>query len=143
MTTSSRAAELDHRRRHALGAAGPPREEYKGVAEFFTYLLEPEVQADWHQFTGYLPITNAAYELGKSQGYYEKNPGSDVAIKQITRSTPTENSKGLRFGNYVQIRDVIDKEFEAMLAGSKTAQQALDAVVPRGNEILREFESAN
>src|SRR5690606_25952742 len=122
---------------------GHSPEVYKGVAKFFTYLSSPEVQADWHQFTGYLPITNAAYELGQSQGYYAANPGSDIAINQITRGTPTANSKGLRFGNLTQARDAIDAEFEAMLAGQKTAQQALDAAVERGNQILRDFEAAN
>jgi sn-glycerol 3-phosphate transport system substrate-binding protein len=116
---------------------------YKGVAKFFTYLSQPEVQADWHQFSGYLPITNAAYELGQKQGYYAKNPGSDVAIKQITRGTPTANSKGIRFGNLSQARDVIDSEFEALLAGKKTAKEALDSAVERGNKILRDFEAAN
>ncbi len=122
---------------------GHTPEEYKGVADFFSYLSSPETQAGWHQFTGYLPITTAAYELGQSQGYYEANPGSDVAIKQITLNPPTANSKGLRFGNYVQIRDVIDQEFQELLGGSKDAQGALDAVVQRGNELIREFESAN
>ena len=116
---------------------------YKGVAQFFTYLSQPEVQAAWHQFTGYLPITNAAYELGQEQGYYEANPGSDIAINQITRGTPTANSKGVRFGNLTQARTVVDEEFEAMLAGTKTAQEALDAAVERGNQILRDFEAAN
>ena len=122
---------------------GVPEEQYKGVAKFFSYLSSAEVQADWHQFSGYLPITQAAYDLGKSQGFYEKNPGADVGIKEITLNPPTENSKGLRFGNYVQVRDVIDQEFQELLAGSKTPQEALDAVVSRGNELLREFESAN
>ena len=90
-----------------------------------------------------MPITQAAYDLGQQQGYYEKTPGSDVAIKQITLNPPTENSKGLRFGNYVQIRDVIDQEYQELLAGNKTAQEALDAVVSRGNELLREFQSSN
>lgn len=122
---------------------GASEAEYKGVADFFTFLSSPEVQADWHQFTGYLPITQAAYDLGKSQGYYEANPGSDVAIQQITLNAPTANSKGLRFGNYVQIRQVIDEEFQALLAGDKTAQQALDDLVSRGNQLLRDFEAAN
>ena len=116
---------------------------YEGVAQFFTYLSSPEVQAEWHQATGYLPITNAAYELGQEQGYYEANPGSDVAIKQMTLNAPTENSKGLRFGNYVQIRDVIDQEFQALLTGDKSAQQALDDLVSRGNQMLRDFQAAN
>ena len=122
---------------------GADEAQYKGVADFFTYLSSAEVQADWHQFTGYLPITQAAYELGQSQGYYEANPGSDVAIKQMTLNPPTENSKGLRFGNYVQIRDVIDQEFQALLSGEKGAQQALDDLVARGNQLLRDFEAAN
>jgi sn-glycerol 3-phosphate transport system substrate-binding protein len=122
---------------------GQSEEEYKGVADFFSYLSSPEVQADWHQFTGYLPITQAAYELGQQQGFYEETPGSDVAIKQITLNAPTENSKGLRFGNYVQIRHIIDEEFQQLLSGGKTAQEALDAVVERGNALLRDFEAAN
>ncbi|HZY67029.1 MAG TPA: sn-glycerol-3-phosphate ABC transporter substrate-binding protein UgpB, partial [Devosia sp.] len=105
---------------------GHSPEIYKGVATFFTYLQQADVQADWHQFTGYLPITNAAYDLGQEQGYYEQNPGADIAIEQITRGTPTANSKGVRFGNLTQVRDVIDNEFEALLAGGKTAQEALD-----------------
>jgi sn-glycerol 3-phosphate transport system substrate-binding protein len=122
---------------------GRPTEEYAGVAKFFDYLSQPEVQASWHQDTGYLPITNAAYELGQEQGYYEANPGSDVSIKQLTRTEPNENTKGLRFGNYTQIRAIIDEEFQAVLSGSKTGQEALDSLVQRGNDLLREFEAAN
>ena len=122
---------------------GHTDEEYKGVADFFKFLSSPEVQADWHQFSGYLPITQAAYELSREQGYYEQNPGSDIAIKQITLNPPTENSKGLRFGSFVQVRDIVDEEFQNLLNGSKTAQQALDAAVERGNELLREFRANN
>ncbi|MDE3027184.1 MAG: sn-glycerol-3-phosphate ABC transporter substrate-binding protein UgpB [Paracoccaceae bacterium] len=122
---------------------GHPKEEYKGVANFLTYLSSPAVQADWHQFSGYLPITQAAYDLGIKQGYYAKNPGTDVGIKEITLNPPTANSKGLRFGNYVQVRDIIDQEFQKLLAGSETAQQALDNVDSRGNELIGQFEAAN
>lgn len=123
--------------------AGHKSDEYKGIAKFFTYMSKPEVQAKWHQETGYLPITGAAYELSKQQGFYEKNPGTDVSIKQMNLKPPTENSKGLRFGNFVQIRDVIEDEMEAVFAGTKTAQAALDEAVARGNELLRKFEAAN
>ena len=122
---------------------GKSTEEYAGAAKFFTYLSQPEVQAAWHQFTGYLPITNEAFELGQSQNYYAENPGSDVAINQITRGTPTANSKGVRFGNFTQVRNVVDEEFQALLSGSKTAQEALDSAVSRGNQLLRDFEASN
>ncbi|MCS6878028.1 MAG: sn-glycerol-3-phosphate ABC transporter substrate-binding protein UgpB [Geminicoccaceae bacterium] len=121
---------------------GHKPEEYKGVAKFFTFLSSPEVQARWHQETGYLPITPAAYELTKKQGFYEKNPGTETAILQITNKPPTANSKGLRFGNFVQIRDIIEEELEAVFQGKKSAQDALDAAARRGNELLRQFEKA-
>jgi len=120
---------------------GKDEDVYRGVANFFTYLSSPEVQADWSQFSGYLPITQAAYDLSKEQGFYEANPGTELSIQQITLNEPTENSKGLRFGNYVQVRDIIDEEFQALLAGDKEAQAALDAVVERGNAMLRDFEA--
>lgn len=117
--------------------------EYEAVAAFFEYLSLSEVQADWHQKTGYLPITQAAYDLSEAQGYYRNNPGSDTSIFQMTLNEPTENSKGLRFGSFVQIRDIISEEMEAVMLGAKTGQQAADAAVRRGNVLLREFEAAN
>ena len=121
---------------------GHDAEEYKGLAKFMTYLSSADVQAWWHQETGYVPITMAAYDLSKSQGFYDSNPGTDTAIKQLSLNTPTPNSRGLRFGNFVQIRDVINEEMEALWAGDKTAAQALDAAVDRGNVLLRKFERA-
>ena len=122
---------------------GLPKESYKGVGQFFNYLSQPDVQAKWHQETGYLPVTLASYELSKTQGYYTKNPGTDVSIKQMTLNPPTANSKGLRFGNFVQIRDVIEEELEGVWSGKKSAKEALDTAVTRGNELLRRFEAAN
>ena len=123
--------------------AGHKPAEYKGVAAFFNYLSSPEVQADWHQFTGYLPITTAAYELTQKQGFYKENPFMETALKQMTLNVPTENSKGLRFGNYVQVRDINYGELEAIFAGKKTAKQGLDDAVEEGNKLLRKFEKAN
>jgi len=123
--------------------SGKPKAEYKGVAKFFSYLSSPEVQAKWHQETGYVPITTAAYELTKKQGFYEKFPGRDVAVQQLGLHKPTPNSKGLRIGNFVQIRDVMDEELEAVWAGQKTAKQALDSAVERGNKLLADFARAN
>lgn len=117
--------------------------EYKGVAKFFSFLAIPEVQAAWHQQTGYVPITTSAYELSQQQGFYQKNPGRDVGVKQLMLNPPTENSKGLRIGNFVQIRDIVDEELEAVWTGKKTAKQALDDANTRGNELLRRFEQAN
>lgn len=122
---------------------GRPAAEYKGAAKFFTYLSLPDVQAKWHQDTGYLPITLAAAELTQKQGFYAKTPGTDLPGKQMTLNPPTENSKGLRIGNFVQIRDVINGELENVWSGKKSAKEALDEAVKRGNELIKQFEAAN
>ncbi|WP_253448921.1 sn-glycerol-3-phosphate ABC transporter substrate-binding protein UgpB [Halomonas sp. Y3] len=122
---------------------GHSDEEYEAVAAFFEYLSRPEVQADWHQRTGYLPITQAAWELSETQGFYAENPGADISIRQMNLNPPTENSKGLRFGNFVQIRDIISEEMEAVMSGQKNGEQASADAARRGNALLRDFEAAN
>jgi len=117
--------------------------EYKGVAKFFAFLSKPEIQAAWHQNTGYLPVTRAAFELTRAQGFYDRNPGTAISIEQITLKPPTENSRGIRLGSFVLVRDVIDDELEQAFSGRKSAQAALDSAVERGNRLLRQFERAN
>ena len=120
--------------------SGKKPNEYKGVAQFLSYLADPKRQAQWHQQTGYLPITPVAYDLTKSSGFYDKNPGTDISVRQMMNKPATPNSKGLRFGSFVQIRDMFEEEMENMLAGKQDAKQALDTAVKRGNDMLRRFE---
>jgi len=98
---------------------------------------------DWHTKTGYVPITLAAFEMTRKSGYYDKEPGAELTVKQLTNKTPTANSKGLRFGNFVQGREVIEEEMESVFAGKKDAKTAMNDAVRRGNEILRKFQAAN
>jgi sn-glycerol 3-phosphate transport system substrate-binding protein len=121
---------------------GRPDAEYKGVARFFAFLSRPDVQASWHQWTGYLPITQAAHDLTRANGFYERNPGTDISIRQITLNPPTAHSRGLRLGSFVVIRDIVQDELEQAFAGKKSAKAALDDAVRRGNVILRQFEKA-
>jgi sn-glycerol 3-phosphate transport system substrate-binding protein len=121
--------------------AGQSPAAYKGVAKFFTYLSGVPVQEKWHEDTGYLPITLAAYEATKKSGFYARNPGTEVAVLQMTRKPPTENSRGLRLGNMVQMRDVIAEDLEAAFSGKLTAKAALDDAVARGNALLRQFQA--
>jgi sn-glycerol 3-phosphate transport system substrate-binding protein len=119
---------------------GKKPEEYKGVAKFFTFLSQTPLQQELHEVTGYLPITKAAYAATKASGFYEKNPGREIPVIQMTAKPPTENSRGLRLGNLVQIRDIIAEDLEAAFAGKRDAQAALNDAVERGNALLRQFE---
>lgn len=122
--------------------AGKKPAEYKGVAAFFNYLSDPAIQSANHKRTGYLPVTMASFKLTEESGFYKQNPGTDIAVTQMIRKT-TDKSRGIRLGNYVQIRTIEDEELEQVWAGKKTAKEALDSIVKRGNELLEKFEKAN
>jgi sn-glycerol 3-phosphate transport system substrate-binding protein len=119
---------------------GKKPDEYKGVARFFTFLSDTDRQVGVHKASGYLPITKAAYAKTKESGFYKDAPYLETPLLELTNKEPTENSRGVRLGNMVQLRDVWAEEFEAALAGKKSAKEALDAAVARGNTMLRQFE---
>lgn len=117
---------------------GKSDEEYKGVAAFFSFLSQTEIQQRLHQVSGYLPVTLAAYNATKESGFYNENPGREIPITQMMGKEPTANSKGIRLINMPQVRDIQNEEFEKMLNGEQTAQQALDNAVARGNAAIQE-----
>jgi sn-glycerol 3-phosphate transport system substrate-binding protein len=122
--------------------AGKDPNVYKGVAKFLAYLSSAPVAAKWHQDTGYLPVTTAAYELTRQQGFYDKNPGSDTAIRQMLNKPPLPYTKGLRLGDMPQIRTIVDEELEQVWAQTKTPKDALDSAASRGDALLRRFEKS-
>ncbi|RYG13084.1 MAG: sn-glycerol-3-phosphate ABC transporter substrate-binding protein UgpB [Burkholderiales bacterium] len=122
--------------------SGKKPAEYKGVAKFFSFISTPEVQSASHKRTGYLPVTMASYELTDKSGFYKQFPGTDTAVTQMIRKV-TDKSRGIRLGNYVQVRAIEDEELEQVWNGKKTAKEALDEIVKRGNEQLEKFQKAN
>jgi len=142
---------------------GKPQGEYRGVARFLEFLAKPENQMWWHVNTGYLAISNTAVR-NLEQGYhFVKNPKQYTAFAQLTGLPPTPpaamkdkkaapakpervatpNSSGLRLGNFVQIRAVIESEMENIFDGKKPAKQGLDDAVAKSNALLKEFAATN
>ncbi|HUG62973.1 MAG TPA: sn-glycerol-3-phosphate ABC transporter substrate-binding protein UgpB [Methylomirabilota bacterium] len=115
---------------------GLDEDKYKGVAEFFNFLSQTDIQSRLHQVSGYLPVTLAAYDATKESGFYGENPGREIPITQMMGKEPTENSRGVRLPNLPQVRDIQNEEFESMLNGSQDAQTALDNAVRRSNEAI-------
>ncbi len=119
---------------------GHNKEQYKGVAKFLEFLGNTEQQAWWHANTGYFPVTRAAIKA-LPEDHFRKNPNLWTAFAQITSGKTTANSQGIRLGNFVAIRDVIEEEMENVLSGKKPPKQGLDDAVKRGNKTLKEFAS--
>jgi sn-glycerol 3-phosphate transport system substrate-binding protein len=122
---------------------GKPANENRGTARFLKFISDTNQQMWWHVTTGYLAISNSAVKNLEAGYHFKKNPDQYTAFAQLTKGTATPNSQGLRLGNFVQIRDVIEAEMENVFAGKKTAKQGLDDAVAKSNELLKEFAAAN
>ena len=121
--------------------AGFNENVYRGIAQFFSYLSQTEVQAYWHQKTGYLPITEAAYYLTKKKGFYTANPAAEIAVLEVMNQHRTPYTKGIRLGNYTLVREKILDYLEKAFSGELSAKEALDQAVEQGNQLLAEFEA--
>ncbi len=116
--------------------------EYKAVVQFYQFIAEPQQAADYAKATGYVPVTIAGDGVLKQQGYYAKNPGTELPVQQLSRGQITVNSRGLRLGRLPEIRNIIYEEVEKALQGQQTAQQAMDSATQRGNRVLRAFQKS-
>jgi sn-glycerol 3-phosphate transport system substrate-binding protein len=115
--------------------AGRPKAEYVGAARFLAFFARPTVQAEWHQRTGLVPLTADAYEITRSQGFYTRSPGHEIAVRQLmVKGTP--NWKSLRLGQFPRLRSIIDEELDSAWQGRKSPIDALNAAVARGNAYL-------
>ena len=122
---------------------GKPAAENRGTARFLKFISDTNQQMWWHVTTGYLAISNSAVKNLEAGYHFKKHPDQFTAFAQLTKGTATPNSQGLRLGNFVQIRDVIEGEMENIFAGKKSAKQGLDDAVAKSNELLKEFAAAN
>ncbi len=113
--------------------------DYQRVAQFLKFVAEPRQQIWWAANTGYVPITRTAVKNLEEDSFYKKNPEQWTALSQLLHAKPTWRSRGLRLGNFVQVREAIELELENIFNGNKTVKEGLDAAVIRGNAILREF----
>lgn len=118
--------------------SGKSAEQNKATAAFFQYLTSPEVQYMWHRETGYVPITNAAYDMAKADGHYDRFPAAETGIKQLMLPAG-DNTHGYRMGFYVQIRDVENRELAKFLNGETSIEDALSTIEKEGNELLARF----
>jgi len=121
---------------------GKSPEVYKGVAKFFNFLKSPDIAGLWSAETGYLPITKFAYANLQLKGFYNATH-PETPIQQMLLHPPLPWTRGLRLGNMPQIRTVVDEELENVWSQKKTAKQALDDAVSRGDDLLRSFQAAN
>ncbi|WP_116082401.1 extracellular solute-binding protein [Tropicimonas sp. IMCC34011] len=118
--------------------SGKSDEENACTAQFFSFLTSPETQVYYHKNTGYVPITEAAYEMAKEEGYYDEQPVAEVGIQQLMLEGG-EWTGGYRMGFYPQIRTVMEREFNRIFSGEVEVQDAFETIEEEGNQLLARF----
>ena len=135
-----RAAELDHRRRLAVGDGRQEARRIQGRGKVLHVPLRHRPAGRGSQVVGLSADHQGGLCQDQGVRLLQGQPYLETPLLELTNKEPTENSRGLRLGNMVQLRDVWAEEIEAALAGKKSAKEALDAAVQRGNVMLRQFE---
>ncbi|MGC1183236.1 extracellular solute-binding protein [Legionella sp.] len=115
--------------------AGQTKEHYKGIAQFFVFIAQPQIQRRWHEHTGYLP-------LGLQGGYADilkisHHPNLLLAQKDLKINLQEKPLK--YYGPQNQIRSINDEILEAMFAGLISPREAVREASLRANHVLLRF----
>ena len=68
---------------------------------------------------------------------------SALAPLKNALNAPTKESRGIRLGDFPEIRAILEQELEQVWDGKIPPKLALDRAAGRGNELLRKFEQAH
>lgn len=112
-------------------AAGHKPAEYKAVAKFVSFLLTPEMQVEWQQHLGYLPLNRAGLLAASSQLLKDDLVNNRIAIQQLTYKPVTATSSAMRLAERTTVQSILDEELEALWADRKPAKEVLDTAVAR------------
>lgn len=114
---------------------GKSKDEYKAVGKFLTFLSTPHISAEWHQRTGYLPITDAAFKVTQQSGYYKQWPRLETQVHDVEIHT-RPSLRGIRLAKFARLRAIINQNLNLTWMKNKPPKQALDDAVREGNQLM-------
>ena len=115
------------------------KEDYDAVKEFLKWVIKPEVTMQWHKDTGYFPATNSALKLLMDEGWFVQHPNHLTAFLQILSGVNTPMSQGVRLGNFVEIRNIVQTGLEKSFSGALSPKEALDEAAKESDRVLKDY----
>ncbi|ARP87210.1 extracellular solute-binding protein [Bordetella genomosp. 9] len=115
---------------------GHPAAQDKATAEFLAWLSKPVTAAEWHQSTGYLPLTEAAFRAAQVS-FYKNIPGAQEVVANM-RAQPPATARGFRVANYDRIEPVLNRELDQALDGKTPPVAALTSAVSQARAIAQQ-----
>lgn len=111
--------------------AGGKKEEYRLMARFVAFLMQPQNQRDWVRGTGYLPMTGQALEALRESG-------APPVVFETARQCLARRGERTQLkycAPLARMRGSMDEQIELLWRDQISAKQALDAAALRANDI--------
>lgn len=102
---------------------------------FLSWLAQPQVATTWYQKTGYLPLTQEAFN--NTGADYYKNLGDWQQLVAVYGRKPDSTTRGFKIHNYHQIRSVFNNSLQTALEGKQPAMTALQTAAAEANKLLK------
>lgn len=135
-----RAAPLPADQRHSVPTGGTfwvvlaaaPGPEKRTAWEFLRFMHRPENAAAWAANTGYLPVTHGAIQRLREQGFYQRRPNHEVALKQLAVAEPWPWSERL----FQVQREIVQPRLERAVLSRVSASEVLSDAQRLAREAL-------
>jgi sn-glycerol 3-phosphate transport system substrate-binding protein len=109
-------------------------EERKAAVKLIKFMTSPDRSAEWSMKTGYMGVSQAAYDTSKLQEYVKSFPYAAVARDQLEFATAE-----LSTYQTGRVRKALDDAIQAALTGSKTPQVALKEAQAQADRLLKPY----
>ena len=107
----------------------------KATAELLSYLAKPVIAAEWHQKTGYVPLTDAAFRAA-DVSFYNRIPGARQVV-EIMSTSKGNKSAGFDVRNYPRILVLLNQAFDQALADQTPPMSALMKAKSESAKLMR------
>ncbi len=111
----------------------------QGLADFLSWLSQPEQQAFWHRNTGYFPISNSAVDLLEEDGWFEKNPNFQTAFDQLQETETTVATQGWQAGPASKVRSIIQDGYVSMINSDVGVDEKLGEMKTEADTALQDY----
>lgn len=106
------------------------------TVDFLGWMAQPEQATRWYQDTGYLPLTQTAFD--KTPASYYKDLGQWRSLVAVYSGRSAITAQGFRIHNYPAIRSRFQQILTSALDGKQPAVTALNLASTEGNRLVRQ-----
>lgn len=114
--------------------SGHAKDSDAASAAFLQWLAQPEQAARWYQETGFLPLTQQAFE--KTDSSYYKKLGDWQKLVAAYQNPSSDSNRGFRIDNYPRIRAMFSQTLEKALSGNEPAVTALKTAAAQASQLM-------